>query len=384
MHGQFFSRQQKNAQVTVVNKHIGRLGKSHDSSSIYCTWDSMSLQWLDVTILVVCALSIVGSLTIILSYVLFRDLRGAARLMLVYLSFTDLTTAVSNAVGIAIKSNTTTTSCQIQAGFAIYGSISSFLWTMFIAIYLYINVTYERSTLNRRLINYVFHPLAWGLPLVIVATAAGLDVLGVDMNRLNSSENGSYARPTVTAGWCYIRSTHNFTTIHGHVTGYDRSAPKWFNHHWQDFWIMMAGGAWELLSYIVCPVAYILTVRHIYLESRLDDTSFSHDVITEAEVRSINRKLTFVPLVYFLLHIWSTVRIILYFSRDYKSLANKGLLLLEGIGDSAQGIANCVLFCILTRNVRELIFFCCRKPLSRNGRIQAGHREREPLLQRKA
>lgn len=39
--------------------------------------------------------------------------------------------------------------------------------------------------------------------------------------------------------------------------------------------------------------------------------------------------MTFIPLVFFLLHIWSTVRLIVYFSKNYRLLANTTLLVLE-------------------------------------------------------
>eukprot|EP00118_Oscarella_pearsei_P014788 m.129261 g.129261 ORF g.129261 m.129261 type:complete len:355 (+) comp37975_c0_seq5:46-1110(+) len=340
----------------------------------------LPITWLDTILLVVGSLSLLGAFTIVMTYVLFRDLRGTARLLLVFLSLTDIMTTAANVAGIAMRPNETTTGCQVQAGFAVYGTISSYLWTMFIAIYLYINVTYEKLKLNRRLIYFVFHPLAWGVPLVVVAVAGGLDVFGLDLDRranvTNSNETG-YRPPTVTAGWCFIRTTHAYAVHANHSS----LPPKWFNGYWQDFWILMAGGAWELLSYFVCPVAYVLTIRRISKESHESETgSFSKDVMTEEEVRSINRKLTFIPLVYFLLHAWSTVRIILYFAKDYKRLSNEGLLLLEGIGDCGQGLLNCILFCIFTKSVRQQIFSSCKRGQYRSVTLQDGSGEESRQL----
>jgi len=103
---------------------------------------------------VTCALSVIGSLFIILSYVVFRDLRSNARLLLVHLSISDLGVSLCNLVGevarfgdyfnhtkFDYKDNLTPPSydhfCKVQAFIAHYFTISSVLWTLVLSIYMY-------------------------------------------------------------------------------------------------------------------------------------------------------------------------------------------------------------------------------------------------------
>ena len=106
-----------------------------------------------------CALSILGSLLIIISYVLFKDLRTQARLILAHLSVADLGVGASNLFGIAYgfdshfnNSNTAGDSwllsppsvdklCKAQAFTAHFFTISSVLWTMALAVYMYTVIT---------------------------------------------------------------------------------------------------------------------------------------------------------------------------------------------------------------------------------------------------
>ena len=112
-----------------------------------------------VVVGVTCSLSILGSLLIIASYALFKDLRTQARLILVHLSAADLGVGASNLFGIAYgfdrhynNSNDAGDSwllsppsvdklCKVQAFTAHFFTISSVLWTMALAVYMYTVVT---------------------------------------------------------------------------------------------------------------------------------------------------------------------------------------------------------------------------------------------------
>ena len=210
---------------------------------------------------VACFLSMVGSSLIILTYVLFADLRTMSRLLLVFLSFMDFGTALSNSIGIFLNFKTSTVGCQIQAAFAIFCSLSSYLWTAAIAVYIYITIVRGQQVLALKLVK-IFHVLAWGIPLIIVAVAGGLDILGYDIQEVHSDRK-SLVTATVTGGWCFIRGPYpdpNATTTEHDVP------PKWFNNNWYKFWVMIAGEAWEIGTFLFCLFVYILIKVHMYRE----------------------------------------------------------------------------------------------------------------------
>ena len=114
---------------------------------------------------VTCVLSIIGSSIIILSYFLFRDLRTNARLILVHLSLCDLGVSLANLCGDSIDFglhfNLTNGNrgelrplrfeylCKTQAFIAHYFTISSVLWTLMLATYMYA-VTTKLSRLSKK------------------------------------------------------------------------------------------------------------------------------------------------------------------------------------------------------------------------------------------
>ena len=68
-------------------------------------------------------------------------------------------------------------------------------------------------------------------------------------------------------------------------------------------------------------------------------------------------KLAMIPLIFVLLRMWGTIEF-------FWSMARGGgtppfwILILMGVGDSAQGFANCILFCVLTEKVRMKFVRC--------------------------
>lgn len=212
-----------------------------------------------------CFLSMIGSFLIVLTYILFEDLRTTSRRLLVFLSFMDFGTALSNSVGMFMDFESTTVGCQVQAAFAIYCSLSSYLWTAAIAVYLYLTIVRNKQTVARKLVTG-FHVIAWGIPLVIVSVAGGLQVVGYD-DRMTppNSTSGFEMAATVTGGWCYIRGYQGSRGLLLSSSGSDEP-PHWYDRKWYQFWVMIAGGAWELATFLFCLVVYVLIKVHLYRE----------------------------------------------------------------------------------------------------------------------
>jgi len=174
-----------------------------------------------------------------------------------------------------------------------------------------------------------FHVVSWGLPLILVSFAAGFYALGADLYF-----DG--------IGWCWI-AAEGITWPKG-----DRA---------QLFWQFVAGKGIELISYILIPGLYIAS-RHTLHASHQQKTLLLQDYAREA-LQEADRKLAWVPILFLGLRIWGTLRLFLS-----KVVDGSGywfwLALLQGVGDSGQGGANCFLFCFMNPRIRDSLknFFC--------------------------
>eukprot|EP00118_Oscarella_pearsei_P008448 m.43511 g.43511 ORF g.43511 m.43511 type:complete len:388 (+) comp33450_c0_seq2:29-1192(+) len=303
---------------------------------------------------VTCFLSMLGAASIIGTYVAFRELRSTSRQLLVFLSAMDFVTALANSYALFNNFTNTTTPCQVQAGVAIFSSLSSFFWTIFMAIFLFLTIVFERQTLARRLV-IVFHLLAWGIPATVTITAAALDVLGLDVKSLRAHHQRSLV---VTGGWCYVK---------GACLGSDNGcSPRWYDRRYFELWVLLAGAAWEIATFFLCLIFYLGIKVYIYKESRKPaETFLTRGLFTAAT--SVDRKLLFIPLTFLLLHVWSIIRDIVSFWQLISLEGQIWLIALEGIGDCGQGAANAIMFCLFTEVVRTKLkksitgcFSCCR------------------------
>ncbi|KJE89508.1 hypothetical protein CAOG_00965 [Capsaspora owczarzaki ATCC 30864] len=263
-----------------------------------------------------CCLSIVGCVLIILSFVLLKDLRATSRQLLVFLSLADLVTAMGNMVG--VLTDDTGTLCVIQSSFTTYSSIASFLWTSSIALYLYLSIARESQRLAARSIPFL-HVFSWLTPACIIIAALACEVLGSD----------DFSATTV--GWCWIKS----------------------NVKYDLFWKLFAGKGWEIASYISVPILYFFVKRKIRVELH------SAEQIQLVSRRSVqvaqeaDRKMTFIPIVFVFVRSWGTTRFLISEIGSQEQADVFWLTLCQAIGDSSQGFANFVLFCVLTPKIRN-------------------------------
>ena len=157
---------------------------------------------LRVAVGITCWLSLFGSLLIILSYLLFKDLRTRARLILVHLSIADFGVAFCNLFGEAYRFerhfNKTVMElsplsvkrlCLAQAFVAHFSTISSVLWTMALAAFMYIVVTKLKNVVSDdkwfMRFSYLF---CYGMSLLVCIWMVFTDKLGYS--------------PLDTGGWC--------------------------------------------------------------------------------------------------------------------------------------------------------------------------------------
>ncbi|KAM9408283.1 G-protein coupled receptor 157-like [Pholidichthys leucotaenia] len=216
-----------------------------------------------VLVLFSCALSFLGSSLIILTFIVWSDLRTTPRKLLVYLSVSDWLSAVSYAFGVCKVFHTNSVECVVQGAISTFANTSSFFWTVAIAVYLYVFIVRSSQRLADGLV-LLFHLVSWGVPLAITIAAVCLNKIGYDASE-------------VSVGWCWVR-----------IDAPDRV-----------LWMLLTGKIWEFLAYLTLPVLYILIKRHIYIahaalsEYRpiLANRPPSHSLSSMADV-----KLTLIPI----------------------------------------------------------------------------------------
>lgn len=161
---------------------------SNNSSSANITDDSdrvpLPLSVL-ICIFVSSSLSIIGAVVIFITYCLVTVAKNQTRRLLVYLTITDLMTAVGNLVGASRYAlryeteylinrhqmqntcNTTTAVFEIQSFVTTFSSLSSFFWTSIIMLHILMTLITQRewSSLRNRVI---YHLVSWGVPCKFV------------------------------------------------------------------------------------------------------------------------------------------------------------------------------------------------------------------------
>ncbi len=210
--------------------------------------DSIPLGAVHAVVGVTCVLSMVGSVLIILSYFIVPDIRTKAREILVNLSLMDFMAAAANFAGIVINFDNSlgtgidnsshhhmTHLCLAQATFALYGTVSSVLWTICIAIYIYLCIMIGSKLLAARSVM-IFYALSYGVPVIVTVWYVTTKKLGYDVI------SGS--------GWCSILV---------------------YRHYGERLKVMplntfFASDLWVYLTMFIVPVIFISLYCHLKIE----------------------------------------------------------------------------------------------------------------------
>lgn len=170
-----------------------------DSNSTLCNATTLDNHYTIYITIVSSCLSMIGSALIILTYLLWRDIRTTARAIVVFLAIADFFTAAGYLFGAVVSHlyyqnviypNLYNYFCEAQSFITTAFPISSFLWTIHLAVYLYIAIVNANPPLAKRLM-ILFHVTGWGIPLLICLPAVFTKNLG-----------GSHERTSVN--WCFI------------------------------------------------------------------------------------------------------------------------------------------------------------------------------------
>ena len=152
--------------------------------------------------LISCAFACLGSISIILSYVFFKELRSGSRAIITFLSIADLVTSMGYmAGGINYLTHLSSTNrsgdcktfdtiCSIQSYITTWSQLSSYTWNSALAIYLFLSISFAKNRAANKMIPYC-HIIAWGLPILIAFPLLLFNHLGFS---LYSASN-----------WCFVR-----------------------------------------------------------------------------------------------------------------------------------------------------------------------------------
>ncbi|XP_020910544.1 G-protein coupled receptor 157-like [Exaiptasia diaphana] len=287
------------------------------------------------------SLSICGTIIIFVTFALWEDIRTTSRKILVFISIGDLITAMVSVSGISIDwtGKNWEPFCKVQSFLNITGILISFFWTVYLSIFLYLFIRgLPRET--ERKIMFVFHVTAWGIPLIVAISAA--------------SVGNVFGHNVISNGWCWI--SQKDLSSHGHLLL---------------FWMFFAGKGWEILAYIAIPIFYIKA--KIVLKRKMHANSSTPILTTESllAARKADRKFSMIPLIFIMLRMWGTLRFFFYIA-CFPECQNSGptnldpkvdfwLKVFHGIGDSSQGFANFLIFCLFTDKIRcKIKLWCCR------------------------
>ena len=189
--------------------------------------------------IVSCSFSCLGSALIIITYFLLKDMRTGSQKIITLLAIADLISAIGYILGSSnyihhYHSTRDCSSfdklCEAQATITTWSSLVSFLWTVILALYFFLIIVFKRVQVASKLM-VVYNFVAWGSPLLIVIPLLCLGKLGYS----------HYA----ASNWCFVK-------------GSSAHSDAWFI-----LIVLVAGKFWEILSYVIVIILYVLITMSI-------------------------------------------------------------------------------------------------------------------------
>ena len=203
---------------------------------------------------VMCTLSILGSVAIILSYVIIKNIRSKARELLVHLSVMDLIFASSNLIGLALPydwylyheptgyaHDTYDHVCKAQAFISVYGTKGSILWTLGLAVYLYYRIVSRDAKVTKWVVK-VLYVMCYTLPLYVSLWLLLTDHLGHPREGYSSG------------GWCAI------------IVG-DDTTRREKEQYDETLIVFMAVDIWVILTFVTIVPIYLIV--HCYVRKEV-------------------------------------------------------------------------------------------------------------------
>ena len=203
-----------------------------------------------IVIAATCFFSMIGSAMIILTYIIFRQLRNQTRYILLHLSLMDFGVALGNFIGAVIYfdryyydyynihhdfdvPDKLDYPCKIQAAVSVTCNTSSVLWTVAVAVYLHFRIVTHSGPGKEKFFFFLviaLTVLCYGVPILLLVWLLLTERLGF--------------APYDSSGWCTL------VVLSPDRTEDDILASVYGN----DFWIYLA--------FILIPLLYFSIKVH--------------------------------------------------------------------------------------------------------------------------
>jgi len=158
-------------------------------------FDSKQIETLQIVTHVSSSLSIVGSLFIIISYVVFPTMRRVHSTIIFFLSFCDLFSSLAwSVIPVSLSDNW----CLAQAIIVQFFQIASFIWTGAIAVSLYLVLVKKKVEFSFE--HRIFHLVSWLSAAINVSIGYFAGIFG------NANADVTDKNPS----WCWIKYQENF------------------------------------------------------------------------------------------------------------------------------------------------------------------------------
>ncbi|XP_065901723.1 G-protein coupled receptor 157-like isoform X4 [Dysidea avara] len=244
---------------------------------------------------VTCILSILGSLAIIFSYIIIKNIRSKAREILVHLSVMDLTFTSANLIGLVLPydryllhehsgyaHNTYDRVCKAQAFIAVYGTIGSVLWTLGLAVYLYYRIVSHDANVTKWVVRLLY-VVCYTLPLY------------ASLWLLLTGHLGYPKKDDASGGWCTIIVGDDATIVEKEK--YD-----------EELMLLMVNDIWMILTFVTMIPIYLIV--HCYVKQQLKEYNKEY-LLTSGEryatLLRADQKFLLVPAVFMVLRVWDII-----------------------------------------------------------------------------
>jgi hypothetical protein len=264
---------------------------------------------------------------VILSFVLFRDIRSTPRALVTILSMCDLGQAAYFVAGLDFR-GTNDAACHVLGALGIWIADCLFLWNVAISVWVFVS-TWRLHAMCKsdaphvapahpRFLLVPFHVVAWGFPTLATALAVAFRTIG----------------PTAT--WCFIRAEERFWRIFA-LTG-------------------------PLIFSMVVTLA--LGIGTIVMLQRIKRGVFSGGAQKMADWQL---RVLLVPVLFIVMRIWDVVQRLgeaFGLEIDVSSSSGAWFLGLVAAGDSLQGLCNFFIFVVFVKSVRQRFLSLPRRLLA--------------------
>ena len=233
-------------------------GENRNYSDCICTSNEASSEVLRPITIFSSFLSIFGSTLIILTFMMWRDVRRSlARQILLFLAIADLLGATGYFFGGILQyflihsEEQLSALCKVGSFWTTYFPVVSFFWTTYLAIYFAIALVLKRPNWTSKLM-IPFHLTAWLIPLAICVVFVIIGWLGPNRSDGPCSTGLNQSLSQDAAGWCFVSSKI--------FEGHPRNSS--FEMNLVNYFLVEAasGKMWELLAYSIVITCYVLIV----------------------------------------------------------------------------------------------------------------------------